>query len=66
MGPVIFTLYVSRLFFISQHLPSAHGYADDTQLYFSFRSMSLESQFEVINVLESCIAEVRFWFISNY
>ena len=31
MGPVFFTLYVSRLFnIIYQHLPSVHGYADDT------------------------------------
>ena len=33
MGPVLCTLYVSRLFnMISQHLPSVHGYADDTQI----------------------------------
>ena len=66
MGPVLFTRYVSRLFYtISHHLPSAHGYADDTQLYFSFRPMSLESQVEAIKVLESCIADVRSWFITN-
>ena len=30
---VLFTLYVSRFFnIISQHLPSVHGYADDTQI----------------------------------
>ena len=66
MGPVLFTRYVSRLFYtISHHLPSAHGYADDTQRYFSFRPMSLESQVEAIKVLESCIADVRSWFIAN-
>ena len=33
MGPILFTIYVSRLFnLISQHLPSVHGYADDTQI----------------------------------
>jgi len=33
MGPVLFTLYVSRLFnIISQHLPSVHGYADNTRI----------------------------------
>ena len=37
MGPVLFTLYISCLFnIISQHLPSIHGYADDTQIYLSF------------------------------
>ena len=36
MGPILFTLYVSRLFnIISQHLPSVHGYADDTEIYLS-------------------------------
>ena len=34
VGPILFTLYVSRLFnIISQHLPSAHGSTDDTKIY---------------------------------
>ena len=38
MGPILFILYISRLYHvISNHLPSAHGYADDAQLYLSFR-----------------------------
>ena len=42
MGPVLFTLYVSRLFnIISQHLPSVHGYPDNTQIYLSFRPCSI-------------------------
>ena len=49
----------------TKHLPSAHGHADDTQLYFSFWLMSLESQVKAIKVLESCVAEVRYWFLSN-
>ena len=36
-----------------------------TQLHFSFRPMSLESQVEASNVLESCITELRSWLISN-
>ena len=32
MGPVLIVLYVSRLHqVIASHLPSAHGYADDTR-----------------------------------
>ena len=38
LGPVLFLLYASRLFeVVKKHLPSVHGYADDTQLYVSFR-----------------------------
>ena len=35
MGPVLFILYVSRLYHVNaNHLPSAHGYADDTNSIF--------------------------------
>ena len=45
MGPILFTLYVSRLFnIISQHLPSVHGYADNNQFYISFRLCSIHSE----------------------
>lgn len=38
LGPVIFLLYASGLFeVVKKHLPSVHGYADDNQLYVSFR-----------------------------
>ena len=66
MGPVLFTLYVSRLFkIISQHLPSVHGYADDTQIYLSFRPCSIHSEINAVSVIEKCIADVRSWFIGN-
>ena len=38
LGPLLFTLYASKLFeVIKHHLPSAHAYADDTQLNVSFK-----------------------------
>ena len=44
MGPILFNLYFSCLFnIISQHLPSVHGYADNTQIYLSFRPCSIHS-----------------------
>ena len=67
MGPILFTLYVSRLFNIisHQHLPSVHGYADDTQIYLSFRPCSIHSEINSFSVIEKCIADVRSWFIGN-
>jgi hypothetical protein len=38
LGPIFFLLNVSQLYdIIDRHLPSSYGYADDTQLYVSFR-----------------------------
>ena len=49
MGPILFTLYISRLFnIISQHLPSLHGYADNNQFYISFRSCSIHSEINAV------------------
>ena len=49
MGPILFTLYVSRLFnIISQHLPSVHGYADNNQFYISFRPCSIHSEINAV------------------
>ena len=66
IGPILFTLYVSCLFNItSQHLPSVHGYAYDTQIYLSFRPCSIHSEINAVSVIEKCIADVRSWFIGN-
>ena len=66
MGPTLFTLYVSHLFnILSQHLPSIHGYADDTQIDLSFRPSSIHSDINAVCVSEEYIADVRYWFIAN-
>ena len=56
LGPVLFTIYVADLFqIIEKHLPEAQGYADDHQVYLSFRPISSKN----------CVAELRSWMISN-
>ena len=60
LGPVLFLLYASRLFaVVKKHLPSVHGYSDDTQLYVSFRPDSFAAQDQAIKAIENCIADVR-------
>ena len=55
LGMVLFMLCISRLYHvIANHLPSAHGYADDTQLYLLFRPNGRSSQ-----------TWVKSWFDSN-
>jgi retron-type reverse transcriptase len=52
LGPILFLLYVSQLYdIIDRHLPSSHGYADDTQLYVSFRPDSGANQKSTLSVL---------------
>ncbi|KAK3699222.1 hypothetical protein QZH41_002092 [Actinostola sp. cb2023] len=66
LGPVLFLLYAARLFeVVKKHLPSVHGYADDSQLYFSFRPDSLASQDQAVQVVENCIADMRAWLVHN-
>lgn len=65
LGPILFLLYSSGLFqVVSRHLPDAHGYADDTQMYLSFKPVST-SQDDAIRAIENCVAEVRAWMVSH-
>ena len=66
LGPVLFLLYTSQLFqTIDKHLPSSHGYADDTQLYLSFSPGSQVVQDQAIQIISNCIDEVRAWLVSR-
>ena len=59
-------MYASRLFHvIDKHLPDAQGYADDTQLYLSFRRDSTSSQEEALRALEDCVADIRAWMVNH-
>ena len=66
LGPLLFTIYSSKLFqVIKDHLPVAHAYADDTQLYLSFKPNSSSSQSEAIERMELCIKAIRAWMITD-
>ena len=66
LGPILFLFYMSRLYhIISRHLPDAHGYSDDNQLYMSFRPLASTNQQRAVCETEACIADVRAWMIVN-
>jgi len=50
---------------IKDHLPVAHAYADDTQLYLSFKPNSSSSQSEAIEGMELCMKAIRAWMIAD-
>lgn len=64
LGPLLFTIYASKLFeIIKMYLLEAHAYADDSQLYLSFRTDSFASEMEALNAMEQCVRAVRAWMI---
>ena len=66
LGPLLFTVYTSKLFdIVSQHLPNVHGYADDTQLYLAF-SPDVQGEDETaLNAMRDCIHDLRNWMIED-
>ena len=60
LGPLLFILYTSKLFkIIESHLPNAHCFADDTQLYLSFKPGTMLDEANAVRAMEACIAEVH-------
>ena len=59
-------MYASKLFqFIKEHLLSAHAYADNSQLYMSFKPYSKECETGCISAMETCIKAIRAWMIED-
>ena len=60
LGPLLFSLYTSPLFdLIRSHLP------DDTKVYFSFKPNSTPSEDSAFSAIQSCIAAIRSWLLTN-
>ena len=67
-GPVVFLGYLSSLYdIIVKHLPVVNvgGYADDHQLYMSYRPCGSESDADAVSKLRACISEVRTWMLCH-
>ena len=66
MGPLLFTIYASKLFEVVKYcLPIAHAYAVDSQLYLSFQPDNELIETEAITWMERCINAVRAWMLKN-
>ena len=66
LGPLLFTLYTSKLFeIIEYHLPMIHCYADDSQVYISFSPNDRAEQLAVVRNMENCIRDIRCWMLNN-
>ena len=50
---------------VEMHLLSVKVFADDTQLYLSFRPTSPVSQAKAIRAMQECIVDVRAWMCHN-
>ena len=66
LGPLLFTLYPSKLFdVVESHLPNVHAYAEDTQLYISFKLDCSAAKTDVVDALQACIRDVRSWMVQD-
>jgi len=59
-------LYPSKLFdVVESHLPNVHAYAEDTQLYISFKLDCSAAKTDVVDALQACIRDVRSWMVQD-
>ena len=66
LGPLLFVIYASKLLtVVGDQLPHAHCYADDTEIYLSFKPNSSTSQEDAVHSMECCIEKIRRWLIQD-
>ena len=66
LGPVLFLLYIAPLGDICRrHEIFYHSYADDQQIYFSFKPADTRGKQTCREVLETCIQEIHIWMQTN-
>ena len=66
LGPLLFTIYASKPFgVVKSHLPEVHAYADDNQLYISFKPGSSASELEAVTALQDCILDIKTWMTAD-
>ena len=62
LGLILFSLYITPLGDICRrHGILYHSYADDQQIYFSFKPVDGRGKQACIDALESCIQEIHIW-----
>ena len=65
LSPSLFLIYASKHRVVEDQLPHAHDYADDTQIYLSFKPISNISQEDAVRAMECCIEKIRRWLIHD-
>ena len=59
-------MYASKLFeVVKNHLPNIPAYADDTQIYLSFKPDSTAGEQDAITAFQDCISDIRSWMIAD-
>ena len=51
---------------VESHLPNVHAYADDTQLYISFKPTDgSATETDAVDALQACIRDIRTWMVQD-
>jgi len=67
LGPLLFSIYTTPLFdIVSNHLPTVHCYADDTQFYLTFQPDDTAAQESAVASMEACIQDIKIKPSSSY